>query len=322
MDVSSVSQTEDVSASSSEESVAIPAALKFVISNIKIIFPIQLSSDNYPIWRSQVLKLLNANGFASFLLPSASPPASHKILTDGSKEPNPKHQEWVLVDQNMVASLCSTLSLAILPYVIHLVSASDIWIMLERRLQSSNRSCVIQLKNELHNVQMKSQTMLQYLQQIKTIVDNIASVGSVIDQEDFLLYILNGLPPSYNALKTTIRAMQTTMDLDNLYSLLITKEINLQSEAVRQINLGDSSTALYSNIGRGRRGRARSSSQQSRPSNSSIPQCQINLQQKGHLAHNCWHRLNTSVNPPETTTTNSCHYMKVTFFAAEKFPAK
>ncbi|PKU81629.1 Retrovirus-related Pol polyprotein from transposon TNT 1-94 [Dendrobium catenatum] len=304
MEASTVSQTEDGSTSSSDESVAIPAALKFVISNIKIIVPIQLSSDNYPIWRSQVLKLLNANGFASFLLPSASPPASHKILSDGSKEPNPKHQEWVLVDQNLAAAFCSTLSPAILPYVIHLISVSDIWVTLERRFQSSNRSRVIQLKNELHNVQMKSQNMMQYLQQIKTIVDNIASAGSAIDQEDVLLYTLNGLPPSYNALKTTIRAMQSTMDLDSLYSLLLSEEINLQSETFRQIQLGDSSTTLYSNRGLGWRGRARSSSQQSRPSTSSIPRCQI-CNKKGHLAHYCWHRLNTSVNAPDTTSTTT-----------------
>ncbi|KAI0519466.1 hypothetical protein KFK09_006914 [Dendrobium nobile] len=301
MDASSV---EDISASAFEESVAIPAALKFVISNIKIIVPIQLSSENYPMWRSQVLKLLTANGFSSFLLPSASPPASHNLLSDGSKESNPKYQEWVLVDQNLAAALCSTLTPAILPYVIHLVSASDIWNTLERRLQSSNRSRVIQLKNELHNVQMKSQNMMQYLQQIKSIVDNIASAGSTIDQEDVLLYTLNGLPPSYNALKTTIRAMPMSMDLDQLYSLLLSEEINLQSEALRQTQLSDSSTALFSNRGRGKRGRAKTSAPFARSSSSNIPQCQI-CNKKGHLAHNCWHRLNISVNPPETNNTNS-----------------
>lgn len=76
---------------------------------------------------------------------------------------NSKYQEWVLVDQNLAAALCSMLSQVILPYVIHLESTSDIWATIERRLQSSNRSRVIHLKNELHNVQMKNQTMSQYL---------------------------------------------------------------------------------------------------------------------------------------------------------------
>ncbi|XP_028548626.1 uncharacterized protein LOC110093684 [Dendrobium catenatum] len=286
-----------------EEALIIPASLKFVISNIKIIVPVQLSSDNYPVWRSQVMKLLTANGFASYLSSSTSPPATHKTLQDGSKELNPRHQEWVLVDQNLAAALCSTVSPAILSYVIHLNSTSTIWQTLEKRLQSSNRSRVIQLKNELHNIQMKSQSMTQYMQQIKNIVDNISSAGSEIDQEDVLLYTMNGLPPSYNALKTTIRAMQSPMDLDTLYSLLITEEINLQSESARHNLLGDSSTALYSNRGRGRRGRARSSTQPSRSTNQNVPYCQI-CNKRGHLAHNCWHRLKNSVNPPDPITTN------------------
>ncbi|PKU80975.1 Retrovirus-related Pol polyprotein from transposon TNT 1-94 [Dendrobium catenatum] len=303
MEATSSTHIAEIQKDDADDKPVIPAALKFVISNIKIIVPAQLTSDNYPIWRSQVLKLLNANGFFSFLLPTATPPASHKTLSTGSKVPNPKHQEWVLIDQNLAAALCSTLSPAILPYVIHLTSTSEIWSALERRLQSSNRSRVIQLKNELHTVQMKSQTMAQYLQQNKTIVDNIVSAGAILDQEDVLLYTLNRLPPSYNALKTTIRAMQTPMDLENLYSLLITEEINLQSESLRQLNFSDSSTALYSHRGRGQRGRVKPSSQPARTSNTPIPQCQI-CNKKGHSAHNCWHRLNTTVNPPDTTAPN------------------
>ncbi|KAI0498995.1 hypothetical protein KFK09_019895 [Dendrobium nobile] len=159
-------------------------------------------------------------------------------------------------------------------------------------------------KNELHNIQMKSLNMTQYLQQIKTIVDNISFAGATIDQEDVLLYTMNGLPPSYNALKTTIRAMQSPMDLDTLYSLLIIEEINLQSQSLRQLTITDASTALYSNRGRGRRGRTRPNTQNARPSNPNAPQCQI-CGKRGHLAHNCWHRLNITVSPPETTASNN-----------------
>ncbi|XP_028553338.1 uncharacterized protein LOC114580324 [Dendrobium catenatum] len=146
--------------------------------------------------------------------------------------------------------------------------------------------------------------MAQYLQQIKTIVDNITSAGSVLDHEDIILYTLSGLPPSYNAFKMTICIMLQPIDPDNLYSLMISEEINIQAESIRQLTLGDSSTALYSHRGHGRRGRARSSSQPSRTTNSSTLQCQI-CNKKGHLEHNCWHRLNISVNPPETQPPNS-----------------
>ncbi|KAI0493150.1 hypothetical protein KFK09_027426 [Dendrobium nobile] len=269
------SQTTENQDTETLDTYNIPGSLKFVISNIKIIANNPLSSDNYTIWRSQVLKLLTANGFLPYIQTSTPIPDRLKIQPDGTTATNPKYSEWVLIDQNLAADICSTVSPAILPYVINLTTTATIWSTLERRLQSSNRSRVIQLKNELHNLQMKNDTMSQYLTTVKSIVDNIAAAGSVLDQEDIILYTLNGLPASYNAFKTLIRTMLHPIDLDDLYSLLISEEINIQADSVRQISVSDPSLALYANRGKGRRGRDRSTNQQNRSTNSNSLQCQI-----------------------------------------------
>lgn len=49
--------------------------------------------------------------------------------------------------------------------------------------------------------------MEEYLEQIKTIVDqlNLVSAGS-IDDEDMIHAALNGLPTEYDSVKTTVRA--------------------------------------------------------------------------------------------------------------------
>ncbi|KAL0916024.1 hypothetical protein M5K25_013503 [Dendrobium thyrsiflorum] len=147
----------------------------------------------------------------------------------------------------------STITQCILPYVLHLDSCSTIWTTIEHRLQTSNHSRVIQLKNELHNISMKTLTITQYLTEIKTMEDNIAVAGSTIDPEDVILYTLNGLPPTYQAFKTSIRTMLTPISLYNLYSLLISEQTNLASEASRVPPNADPHLALYSYRGRGRR---------------------------------------------------------------------
>lgn len=81
-------------------------------------------------------------------------------------------------------------------------------------------------------------------------MDNNAAAGAVLDQEDIIIYTLNSLPQSYNAFKTSIRMMLNPIDLDNIYSLLISEEINLQAEALRIVSIADSSTLLYSHRGR------------------------------------------------------------------------
>ncbi|PKU63435.1 Retrovirus-related Pol polyprotein from transposon TNT 1-94 [Dendrobium catenatum] len=151
---------------------------------------------------------------------------------------------------------------------------------------------------------MNNQSMVQYLTQIKTIADNLSAAGMNLDQEDITLYTLNGLPSSYNAFKTSIRTMLQPIDLDNLYSLLISEEINIQADSLRNTTLQESSTALYTFRGRGKRTRGRNSSQTSRTNPGQPVQCQI-CNKRGHTANNCWHRSNLTVNPPETQNTSS-----------------
>ncbi|KAI0491471.1 hypothetical protein KFK09_025731 [Dendrobium nobile] len=219
---------------------------------------------------------------------------------------------WRLIDKNLISALFSTISPAVLPYVITSTTAQEVWAVLERRLQSSNRSRVLQLKNELHHIQMKNQTMQQYLAQVKNIVDNIAASGTKIDPEDIVLYILNGHPVTYNSFKTYIRASSLPADLDALYSLLCSEEIHINQE-IKNDQL--STTAAYyanpqnqtwnknpkrSSKYRNNGTRNQVISEQSTyqpPAANSRPTCQI-CSKIGHTANNCWHCCNLSYAPP------------------------
>ncbi|KAI0522522.1 hypothetical protein KFK09_004901 [Dendrobium nobile] len=228
----------------------IPPPLKFLMSNLKSIVNLQLNNENYAIWSLQIYKLFAANGFEGYLTGSLAHPDKLEDHADS--------QLWRLIDQNLVSALLSTISPSILPYILHLSSTCKIWVTLSNRFQPTNRSRVIQLKSELHNVQMKDSSMNQYLAQIKTLVDNIAVAGSHSDSQDILMYILNRLPPAYNAFKTAIRTSQLPISLDVLYTLLCSEEINIQSELQRETNPSSNHIALYANnrgrgnyIGRG-----------------------------------------------------------------------
>ncbi|XP_020697135.1 uncharacterized protein LOC110110135 [Dendrobium catenatum] len=224
------------------ESTAI-SSLKFVISNLKFLVPCALTLDNFPIWSTQIAKLFRANGFTAFLDPKNS---------SKNADPNIDTRSWMVTDQNLATAMCSTISPEVLPYVIHLESTQEIWATLHTRFQSSNRSKVIQLKHELHNISMETRSMTQYLTEIKKIVDQIASADSSVDPEDVIIYILNGLPPAYQSFTTTIRTMQGSLSLDTLYALLIIEEIHLKSAALKFPKLPDNQSALYSVRGRGR----------------------------------------------------------------------
>ncbi|PKU67628.1 Retrovirus-related Pol polyprotein from transposon TNT 1-94 [Dendrobium catenatum] len=262
--------------SSQDSDLAIPIHLKFLISNIKNLVPTILTTENYSIWKLQLYQHFAANGYDGHLSGTVLCPLDSDILDQN---------RWRLIDLNLVSALLSTISPSILPYVITLHTAHDIWITLERRLQPANRSRVIQLKNELHQIRMADQTMQQYLDHIKKLVDNIAAAGSTVDTEDIVLYILNGLPASYNSFKTEIRTSLQPISLDDLYSLLSSEEINLQHQLLQESHQSET-TALFSNQSSNYRGCSNKS--HTRPQQSR-PVCQI-CGKIGHTAVNCWHR--------------------------------
>ncbi|KAI0510267.1 hypothetical protein KFK09_010868 [Dendrobium nobile] len=250
MALSATSQTDDRSDQSQTDNNSISSSLNFLVSNLKNLVPTQLSSDNYSLWKSQIIKIFKANGFSQFLDSSVPPPPKFLSHSTGSNNANPAYDKWFLTDQHLAASICSTISTSILPYVLNLESTSAIWNSLEIRFQSANRTRVIQLKNELHNISMKNSSMSQYLSEIKALVDQISAAGSLVDTEDVILYILNGLPPSYQSFKTSIRTMLTPISLDNLYSLMLSEEVNISMDASRT-TAANSNVALYSSRGRG-----------------------------------------------------------------------
>ncbi|KAI0513781.1 hypothetical protein KFK09_009811 [Dendrobium nobile] len=130
--------------------------------------------------------------------------------------------------------------------------------------------------------------MVQYLNEVKTLVDQIAAAGGHIEEEDIILYILRGLPQNYQSFKTSIRTMTQPLNLDQLYSFLITEEIHMANDLPNLAPADTFNTALFSTRGRGRRSRGRSynNANTTKEATGPIPTCQICLK-KGNTATDC-----------------------------------
>lgn len=75
---------------------------------------------------------------------------------------------------------------------------------------------------------------MEYLQQIKQITNNLVFFGCLVSDQDLVIHILSGLPYEYDPFSTSIGVRSQLVTSDELYSLLLSKELILSS---RHLNL-------------------------------------------------------------------------------------
>ncbi|XP_040374115.1 uncharacterized protein LOC121052712 isoform X1 [Rosa chinensis] len=109
-------------------------------------------------------------------------------------------------------------------------SAQDLWIRLRLKFADANKQNILQLKSNLQNVKKGYDDIETYLDKIKAAKDALETVGVIIDDEDIVVTVLNGLPSEFAAIKTVIRAQFTCSPLSQLKTLLKAAEMDISNE--------------------------------------------------------------------------------------------
>ena len=77
--------------------------------------------------------------------------------------------------------------------------------------------------------------MNDYVLKIKDVSDALASISSVVDNEDLVAFCLNGLrdDDKWMSFITSVYVRDTLPNFEQLVSLMITEELNLQGSSSR-----------------------------------------------------------------------------------------
>lgn len=193
----------------STETVTIPSALMFLMTNFHNFVTIKLDSTNYLLWRIQVENIVRANGFYAYLDGSAVCLASQIRDDEGNMVPTSAYALWTLIDTQLLSCLTASFSPTTLPYILGLHHTHEVWDSLSNRYNSLSKCNVQDLKNKLYNL-TKTSAIECYVDTIKEYAQKLAAAGSCVDDDDLIFHTLRGLPGVFNGLKTTVRALQTS----------------------------------------------------------------------------------------------------------------
>lgn len=147
-----------------------PPALAFLVANFHSLVTIKLDTgtDNYLLWKTQVVNATRANGFLQYIDGSVVCPPKEIMNSSNTLVTNDAYLKWKLIDNQLLSCLTSSLSASTLSLVMGLEHSSEVWSCLEQRFNSMSRSNLHDLKRELFNFSYKKSGNLNtYIDDIK-----------------------------------------------------------------------------------------------------------------------------------------------------------
>jgi hypothetical protein len=153
----------------------------------------KLTRGNYAMWHAQVSSTLKGAQLASFIKPSAAPPAEFLAPANPSSkdkaadpEPNPDYEKWVTKDQQVLSYLFSSLSKEVFAQVSSATTAAELWVAIQGLHASQSRVRVISTRMALATASKGDQLVADYYLKMKGLADEMAAAGRKL--EDDLIY--------------------------------------------------------------------------------------------------------------------------------------
>ncbi|XP_041017987.1 uncharacterized protein LOC121260215 [Juglans microcarpa x Juglans regia] len=131
---------------------------------------------------------------------------------------------WVRQDNLILSDILTSTVTTVTPLISIAKTSHEAWKKLNAMYASKLRTRAVQLKEELTLIKWGNRTISNSLHTLKALVDEIALIDHPIFNDDFTLYILNGLGPDFREIAAPIRAREKSLAFKELHDPLIGHE--------------------------------------------------------------------------------------------------
>ena len=217
------------------------------LSNTHQIVSLKLTNTNYLYWRMQMKPYLLGQGVFHFVDGSLPCPPSHMIdaSAGSSSAISPSFLRWKQQDQLILSALLSSLFVDVLHLVVDCSTSHCVWRTLEKALASPSNSRIMQLHGSFQDLRQGDASVSMYMQQAKSLFDELAAAGRPMSLEDFNLYVFRGLRGEFKDLVTSLITKAEPLLYADLHSHLLTHEF-LHKNSFHSMAVSSSSSPLLS----------------------------------------------------------------------------
>ncbi|KAJ0113603.1 hypothetical protein Patl1_02880 [Pistacia atlantica] len=176
-------------------------------------------SHNYLAWKMQFLNLLQGHNLVGFIDGTVACPP--KNIASGSLDP--AYVVWQKKDVCLLGWILASLLEKFVSTVYGFETSMQVWTTLQTRFSSQSRSRISHLKHELQTLTQGTNSCSEYLENAKSLADQLATAGKPVDDQDLISFLLGGLQSSYTPFITsfTFASRETDFTFEDFQAELL-----------------------------------------------------------------------------------------------------
>nr|XP_016485491.1 PREDICTED: uncharacterized protein LOC107805904 [Nicotiana tabacum] len=192
--------------------------------------PIKLTgSHNFSPWKAQVSMLMCGHNLYGHL--DGSIPAPTCTISQNNQDvDNPTFVPWYRQDQLIQNAILASVNPTLAPTVAVAISAKAAWDALHTAYANKSQTRIFSLRDRLARLTKDSRPVTDYLHQVRSICDELATAGAPVSNTELIVKILSRLGSEFRELSADIRARDSTISYEELYEKLLDHELFLKHE--------------------------------------------------------------------------------------------
>ena len=188
----------------------------------KAVSIVPLKGTNYPSWKLQCKMALVREGLWGIVAGTEKAP-------DATTEAD-KHAKFMGRSERALATIVLAIDPSLLYLVGDPVDPAEVWKKLSGQFQKKTWANKLCLRKKLFTMKLSdSVSMTEYIKKMTEIFDELAVIAEPVSDEDKVVYLLAGLPESYDVLVTALEnGSDTVPALETMTERLLREEQKLK----------------------------------------------------------------------------------------------
>ena len=196
--------------------------------------PLKLTgSSNFTTWKAQVSTLMHGHDLFSHLDGLTSAPPKTITQNDTTVE-NPLYKVWFRQDQVIQNALMASVDSTLASQVASASTSKMAWDSLHTSFANKSQTRIFSIRDMLSKISKESKTIAEYLRDIRSIADELATAGALVSNEELIVKILNRLGSEFRDISAAIRACEAAISYEELFDKLVDHELFLKHEELKK----------------------------------------------------------------------------------------